>query len=146
MKTTLFSILFLLTISRCFGQGNNLDKGQVGYVPSKVNLENREWFQNAHFGMFVHWGVSSVLGEEIGWALSGKDVNAYRENMHKFNPVKFDAAALVKLAKDAGMKYITFTTRHHDSFSMFNTKYSDWGIMNTPYHKDVLKMLADECH
>jgi len=53
---------------------------------------------------------------------------------------------VVKLAKDAGMKYITFTTRHHDSFSMFDTKYSDWGIMNTPYAKDVLKMLADECH
>ncbi len=146
MKTTLFSILFLLTISICHGQGNNLDKGQIGYVPSKENLENRQWFQDSHFGMFVHWGVSSVLGEEIGWVLSGKDVITYRENMHKFNPVKFDAAALVKLAKDAGMKYITFTTRHHDSFSMFNTKYSDWGIMNTPYGKDVLKMLADECH
>jgi len=51
----------------------------------------------------------------------------------------------VKLAKDAGMKYITFTTRHHDSFSMFNTQYSDWSIMNTPYGKDVLKMLAEEC-
>jgi len=146
MKTISLIFVMLLSLSVCHGQGNNLDKGQVGYVPSKVNLENRVWFQDAHFGMFVHWGVSSVLGEEIGWALSGKDVNAYRENMHKFNPVKFDAAALVKLAKDAGMKYITFTTRHHDSFSMFNTKYSDWGIMNTPYHKDVLKMLADECH
>ncbi len=146
MKTTIFSIFLSLTISVCLGQGNNLDKGQIGYVPSKENLQNREWFQYAHFGMFVHWGVSSVLGEEIGWALSGKDVNAYRENMHKFDPEKFDAAALVKLAKDAGMKYITFTTRHHDSFSMFNTKYSDWGIMHTPYGKDVLKMLADECH
>jgi alpha-L-fucosidase len=136
----------LFSLSVCLGQGNNLDKGQVGYVPSKANLDNRQWFQDAHFGMFVHWGVSCVLGEEIGWALSGKDVNPYRENIHKFDPEKFDAAALVKLAKDAGMKYITFTTRHHDSFSMFNTKYSDWGIMNTPYHKDVLKMLADECH
>ena len=101
--------------------------------------------RDAHFGMFIHWGVSSVLGEEIGWALSGKDVNEYRKNMGKFNPVKFDAAAVVKLAKDAGMKYITFTTRHHDSFSMFDTKYSEWGIMGTPYAKDVLKMLSDEC-
>ena len=67
------------------------------------------------------------------------------QNIHRFNPEKFDAAAVVKLAKDAGMKYITFTTRHHDSFSMFNTKYSDWSIMNTPYGKDVLKMLAEEC-
>ena len=82
------------------------------------------------------------LGKRSDGHLSGKDVNEYRENMNKFNPVKFDAAAVVKLAKDAGMKYITFTTRHHDSFSMFNTKYSDWGIMNTPYGKDVLKMLV----
>jgi alpha-L-fucosidase len=86
-----------------------------------------------------------VLGEEIGWALSGKDVNKYRENISRFDPEKFDAASIVKLAKDAGMKYITFTTRHHDSFSMFNTQFSDWSIMNTPYHKDVLKMMADEC-
>jgi alpha-L-fucosidase len=129
-----------------YGQGNDLDKGQVNYTPSKENLENRQWFQDSHFGMFIHFGVSGVLGEEIGWALSGKDVNEYRKNIHLFNPQKFDAASVVKLAKDAGMKYITFTTRHHDSFSMFNTQFSDWSIMNTPYGKDVLKLLADECH
>ena len=139
------SIILFATIIT-YGQGNDLDKGQVNYVASKENLENRQWFQDARFGMFIHFGVSSVLGEEIGWALSGKDVNEYKQNIHRFNPELFDAASIVKLAKDAGMKYITFTTRHHDSFSMFNTKYSDWSIMNTPYHKDVLKMLADECH
>lgn len=137
--------MFLLVLVSS-GQGNDLDKGQTDYVPSAENLRNREWFRNAHFGMFIHWGVSSVLGEEIGWALAGKDVEEYRKNMNRFNPDKFDAEAVVRMAKDAGMKYITFTTRHHDSFSMFNTKYSDWGIMNTPYARDVLKMLADECH
>jgi alpha-L-fucosidase len=146
MKSTLIIYLLLITGLFCHGQGNNLDRGQVGYIPSEDNLRNREWFRDAHFGMFIHWGVSSVLGEEIGWALCGKDVNEYRQNMYRFNPAKFDAAAVVKLAKDAGMKYITFTTRHHDSFSMFNTAFSDWSIMNTPYGKDVLKMLADECH
>ncbi|HUX95769.1 MAG TPA: alpha-L-fucosidase [Bacteroidales bacterium] len=145
MKTILFSSVFLLSFLICTGQGNDLDKGQIGYIPSDENLQNREWFRDAHFGMFIHWGVSSVLGKEIGWALSGQDVSEYRQNMYKFNPVKFDAAAVVKLAKDAGMKYITFTTRHHDSFSMFDTRYSDWGIMGTQYAKDVLKMLADEC-
>lgn len=147
MKTGIitFCSFFLLISTICFGQGNDLDKGQVGYVPSKENLENREWFRDAHFGMFIHWGISSVLGKEIGWALSGQDINNYHENIQVFNPQKFDAAAVVKLAKDAGMKYITFTTRHHDSFSMFDTKYSDWNIMNTPYGKDVLKQLSDEC-
>jgi alpha-L-fucosidase len=146
MRTCFIFLLISLYAIMLSGQGNNLDKGQLNYTPSRENLANREWFRDAHFGMFIHWGVSSVLGKEIGWALSGQDINLYRENMQVFNPVKFDAAAVVKLAKDAGMKYITFTTRHHDSFSMFDTKYSDWGIMNTPYAKDVLKMLADECH
>ncbi len=143
-KNILISVIFLAA-GVCFGQGNDLDKGQVNYTPSKENLENRQWFRDAHFGMFIHFGVSSVPGEEIGWALSGKDVNEYRQYIHLFDPEKFDAASVVKLAKDAGMKYITFTTRHHDSFSMFNTSYSDWSIMNTPYGKDVLKMLAGEC-
>jgi alpha-L-fucosidase len=143
--TLLFVIFCLLNSLISSGQGNDLDKGQVGYFPSKENLENREWFSDAHFGMFIHWGISSVLGKEIGWALSGQDINKYHQNIQVFNPQKFDAAAVVKLAKDAGMKYITFTTRHHDSFSMFDTKYSDWNIMNTPYGKDVLKQLSDEC-
>jgi alpha-L-fucosidase len=145
MKRLISATVILFAALACYGQGNDLDKGQVNYTPSAENLENRQWFQDAHFGMFIHFGVSSVLGEEIGWALSGKDVNKYRENISRFDPEKFDAASIVKLAKDAGMKYITFTTRHHDSFSMFNTQFSDWSIMNTPYHKDVLKMLADEC-
>ena len=141
----IISLVLILNPFITSGQGNDLDKGQVDYVPSSENLENREWFRDAHFGMFIHWGVSSVLGKEIGWALSGQDIDKYRENIHVFNPQKFDAAAVVKLAKDAGMKYITFTTRHHDSFSMFDTKNSDWNIMNTPYGKDVLKQLSDEC-
>ncbi len=126
-------------------QGNDLDRGQENYVPSRENLENREWFRDAHFGMFIHWGVSSVIGKEIGWALSRQDVEEYRRNQGLFHPVRFDAAEVVRLAKDAGMRYITFTARHHDSFSMFQTRYSDWGIMGTPYRKDVVKMLAEEC-
>lgn len=145
MLLVVLSILLLLNSTYCFSQGNDLDKGQTGYIPSKENLENRDWFRDAHFGMFIHWGISSVLGKEIGWALSNQNIDEYQQNINVFNPEKFDAAGVVKLAKDAGMKYITFTTRHHDSFSMFNTKYSDWNIMNTPYGKDVLKQLAEEC-
>jgi alpha-L-fucosidase len=145
MKKLLITLI-LSSFSLVFsGQGNDLDKGIEGYKPSPENLNNREWFRDARFGMFIHWGVSSVLGKEIGWAVAGQDVNEYRKNMYVFNPLKFNAAEVVKLAKDAGMKYITFTTRHHDSFSMFDTKYSDWSIMNTTYGKDVLKMLSDEC-
>lgn len=66
--------------------------------------------------------------------------------MDFFNPTGFDAHAWVSLAKQSGMKYITLITRHHDGFSMWDTKYSDFNIMNTPYHKDIVKMIADECH
>jgi alpha-L-fucosidase len=73
-------------------------------------------------------------------------VQDYRNLMDFFNPTAFDAKELVSLAKKSGMKYITFITRHHDGFSLWNTKYSDFNIMNTPYKKDIVKMLADECH
>jgi len=121
-------------------------------IPSKENLEAREWFKEARFGMFIHWGLYSYLGgggtnEYAEWIqnrdfISGKD---YKKLEQFFNPVEFNPAEWVKMAKDAGMKYITFTTKHHEGFSMFDTKVSDFGIMNTPYKKDVLKMLKEEC-
>ena len=74
-KKTISGFILLLAFLTCQGQGIDLDKGELGYLPSSENLRNREWFRDAHFGMFIHWGVSSVLGREIGWALSGKDVN-----------------------------------------------------------------------
>ncbi|MFX9604620.1 alpha-L-fucosidase, partial [Acinetobacter baumannii] len=73
-------------------------------------------------------------------------VHNYTRLMDFFNPIAFNAHEWVKLAKDAGMEYITLITRHHDGFSMWNTKYSSFNIMNTPYKKDVVKMIADECH
>jgi alpha-L-fucosidase len=73
-------------------------------------------------------------------------VNAYKKLQDIFDPTRFCAKEWVQLAKDAGMKYITFTSRHHDGFSNWDTKYSDWNIMNTPYGKDLVKQLAEECH
>ncbi|GBU08294.1 alpha-L-fucosidase [Bacteroidales bacterium] len=121
-------------------------QAQEGYVPTKENLEAREWFEDAGFGMFIHWGVSSTLcdGE---WVMNSKKIKAkdYVRLINFFDPVDFDAATWVSMAKNAGMKYITFTTRHHDSFSNWNTQQSDWKITNTRYGKDVLKLLAEEC-
>ena len=72
-------------------------------------------------------------------------IKDYQQLLHIFNPQDFNAAAWVKTAKDAGMNYIVFITRHHDGFSNWDTKYSDWKITNTPYGKDALRQLADEC-
>jgi alpha-L-fucosidase len=121
---------------------------QSTYVPSAENLKNREWFRGAKFGLFIHWGVYSVLGQ-AEWVMQQKmmEKQTYERLASFFNPIEFDAKEWVSLAKAAGMNYITITARHHDGFSMFDTKQSDWNIVKrTPFKKDVLKMLADECH
>ena len=98
------------------------------------------------FGMFIHWGIYSLTGyhEQVRWRFFTPRAE-YRKLMDKFNPVDYNPDEWVKLAKDAGMEYICFTTKHHDGFCMFDTKYTDFNIMNTPYGKDVLKELADAC-
>jgi len=98
--------------------------------------------------MFIHWGVYSVLGDGE-WVFHNRKltVHEYDRLPAFFDPEKFDAKTWVALAKSAGMKYITITSRHHDGFAMFDSKVSDWNIVKrTPYGKDPLKMLADECH
>lgn len=121
---------------------------QNEYVPAPENLENREWFRDAKFGLFVHWGVYSVLGDgEWVMQLQKFDKKTYEKIASFFNPTQFDAKEWVSLAKDAGMKYITITSRHHDGFSMFDSKETEWDIVDaSPYGKDVMKQLAEECH
>jgi len=122
--------------------------GQEGYQPSPENLVTRQWYQDSKFGMFVHWGVYSVLASGE-WVMETRPltVGQYEKLPAQFNPQKFDAVKWVALAKAAGMKYITITSRHHDGFSMFDTKATDYNIVKrTPYGRDPLKQLADECH
>jgi len=103
-------------------------------------------FQDMKFGMFIHWGPVTLRGTEIGWSRGRQVEMEDYDNLYKeFNPVLFDADKWVKTLKDAGMKYLVFTTRHHDGFSMWDTKYSDYNIMNTPYKKDVLMALKNAC-
>ncbi len=121
--------------------------GQEKYTPTKENIEAREWFQDARFGLFIHWGVYSVLGDGE-WVMNNQNISIkeYEKLSTFFNPVYFDAEEWVLMAKNAGMKYITITSRHHDGFSMFDSKASDYNIVDrTPYGKDVLKMLAEAC-
>jgi alpha-L-fucosidase len=121
---------------------------QAAYQPSPENLEARPEFQDMKFGLFIHWGVYSVLGDGE-WVFHDRKlkVDEYNRLPKFFDPEKFDAQTWVRVAKSAGMKYITITSRHHDGFAMFDSKVSDWNIVQrTPYGKDPLKMLAEECH
>jgi len=118
------------------------------YHPAPENLKAREWFQDSKFGLFIHWGVYSVLGKGE-WVMNNDQIPVaeYEKLPARFNPTDFNATEWVSMAKDAGMKYITITSKHHDGFGMWGSKQSDWNIVDrTPYHRDVLKMLADECH
>ncbi len=124
-----------------------ISNAQEDYFPTKENLEARKWFEEAKFGLFIHWGVYSVLGDGE-WVMNNQNISIkeYERLPGFFNPIEFDADEWVKMAKEAGMKYITITSRHHDGFSMFDSAASDYNIVDkTPYGKDVLKMLSDAC-
>jgi alpha-L-fucosidase len=127
-------------------------------LPSDPAREKRlEWFREAKYGLFIHWGLYAIpAGEWKGkrslglgeWIMNRSQipVKEYEQLAARFNPVKFDPDAWVQLAQDAGMKYIVITSKHHDGFAMFGSKVSKYNIVDaTPYKRDVLKMLADAC-
>lgn len=117
------------------------------YEPAPENLAARESFQDDKFGIFIHWGVYSVL-ERGEWVMNIEKmpVDEYEPLAERFNPTEYDADQWCRLFKAAGAKYVTITSKHHDGFAMWDSKVTDWDIVDrTPYGKDVLKQLADAC-
>jgi alpha-L-fucosidase len=107
----------------------------------------REWFRDARFGMFIHWGVYSLLGQGE-WVMQNREIRVgeYEWLASTFNPAKFDAREWVSIARAAGMRYITITARHHDGFSMFASDATRYDIVDwTPFGRDPLRELAEEC-
>lgn len=120
---------------------------QPGYQPSPANLQSRQEFRDRKFGLFIHWGIYSLLADGE-WVMFNKKIpyNKYSRMAAAFYPSRFNAKEWVKVAKAAGMKYITITSRHHDGFSMFDTKASAYDITDaTPFKRDPLKELAAAC-
>lgn len=105
----------------------------------------KQW-QDRRFGMFIHWGPVSLTGQEIGWS-RGQEVpiTVYDQLYEQFNPTEFNAAQWTQIAVDAGVQYIVLTTKHHDGFCLWDTKQTDYNIMNSPFHRDVVKELAAAC-
>ena len=124
----------------------------------KAGEQDTQAWREMKFGLFIHWGPVSLKGTEIGWSRGGErrgrndkstgsvPVEVYDNLYKQFNPVKFDAGQWVQMAKDAGMKYLVFTSKHHDGFSMFDSKLTDYKISNSPFKRDVVAELADACH
>ena len=137
-KLFLFSALFCVLTA--------VSQAQT-YNPTQENIQARSAFQDMKFGMFIHWGASSVLGNGE-WVMNNRNirVDEYSRLQQIFNPIDFDAKKWVAAAKSAGMKYITLITRHHDGFSNWDTKQSNWKITNTLYGNDIVKQIAAECH
>lgn len=130
----------------CTGLWADSQSNQVPYQPSPEIIKAQKEFADNGFGIFLHWGIYSMFAQGEWYLNSGVNAEEYAKAAKGFYPAQFDAAAWVKAFKDAGAKYITFTTRHHDGFSMFATKQSDYNIVDaTPFKRDVLKELADEC-
>lgn len=137
----------LLALLLALIPSSSVVRAQSDYVPSDANLQARTWFQDARFGMFIHWGVYSVLGDGE-WVMNNRQMSIadYERLPPQFSPTEYDPAEWVRIAKQAGMKYITITSKHHDGFAMWDSQVSDYDIVDrTPYKKDVLKLLADEC-
>ena len=104
------------------------------------------WWREARLGLFVHWGPVSLAGTEIGWS-RGREVpiERYDQLYKSFDPQRFDAAQWVSTAKEAGLRYVVLTTKHHDGFSLYDTQQSEYSVMHTPYARDVTSALASEC-
>jgi len=120
-------------------------RGAETAAPPPTEEAIANW-RSKRFGMFIHWGPVSLTGKEIGWS-RGKETPVEKyDNLYKeFNPTKFNADEWVSIAKAVGMNYIVLTTKHHDGFCLWDTKQTDYNIMNTPFKRDVVKELAEAC-
>ncbi len=137
-------LAILMPMSQRLAQGAE-PAGARAETPEQREARLR-WWREARFGMFIHWGPVSLKGTEIGWSRGDQVPAEEYDNLYKrFNPTEFDADAWVALAKTAGMKYIVLTTKHHDGFCLWDTKQTDYNIMNSPFKRDVCKELAEAC-
>lgn len=155
-KINKYSIIFFAVILFLL---NGLSQVKAQELKAEISQDERmQWWRDAKFGMFIHWGLYSIPAGEwkgteydrIGeWIMNWAKIPPaeYRQLANQFNPQKFNPKEWVSLAKRAGMKYITLTSKHHEGFAMFKSYASDYNIIDaTPYAKDIVKELAEECH
>ena len=140
------ALTFLLGSCNTESQTTPVTGGGEANPELKTNAEALKNWQDMRFGMFVHWGPVALKGTEIGWS-RGREIpfDTYDSLYHEFNPVNFNAEEWISVAKEAGMKYFVITSKHHDGFSLYDTEYSDYNIMNTPIKRDLMKEMQVAC-
>ncbi len=169
-KKLLSAVLLLsalsLSVVSCTKQGpvKNINNKVPQLTETTAERDARiQWFRDAKLGLFIHWGPAAICGKEISWSMKDRieggdslktvERDYYMNLFREFNPVNFDPDDIMKLAKNAGMKYSVFVTKHHDGFSLWDTKEKhfpedsefpvSYSIMDTPYKKDIVKMVGD---
>jgi alpha-L-fucosidase len=160
MNTTTRNVLIFTLLVSSWARAVDLSKMPQLHETKEQRDERMQWFRDAKFGLFIHWSPVSIQGTELSWSRNGKkplDVtndpagpidDPVYDNLYKqFNPTKYNAKQWVKIAQDAGMKYMVLTCKHHEGFAMFHTKFRpEFSIAATPFKRDVVKELADACH
>ncbi|MEX0987358.1 MAG: alpha-L-fucosidase [Bacteroidales bacterium] len=150
MKNLLLVFVLILSTTTANCQKNYLEES------NEDSARRMKWFTDAKYGMFIHFGLYSQLGgvwqgdtikEYAEWIQAHADITPQEYAMltHTFNPTEFDADLIVSTAKKAGMKYLVVTTKHHEGFCLWDSKYTDFDIANTPFKRDIIKELADAC-
>jgi alpha-L-fucosidase len=131
------------------GTASHSDRGKAQTAPKLAPRfgDERDWWFQKRFGMFVHWGIYSINGwhEQDQWRRRIPRAD-YVRLAQRWNPVKFNPNAWLDLAEAAGMQYLCITAKHHDGFCLFESQYTDYHSVNTPYRKDVIRLLAEACH
>ena len=135
----------------CLGKSNSnvpsYLKESADNYPDDPRGAAREWFRKARFGLFMHYGLYSLLGRHEWVQFREKiEVAEYAKLKDRFTAEKFDANFITDLALESGMKYINITTRHHDSFCLFDSKYTDFKSTNSPAKRDLIAELAEQCN
>ena len=135
-------LVILLCAINSFTRGQDSTSNSIAPPPQKAI---QRW-QAMRFGLFIHWGPVSLRGTEIGWS-RGREVpvEQYDQLYREFNPTRFDADAWVATAKAAGMKYLVITSKHHDGFCIWDSKFTDYDVMATPFQRDILSELSAAC-
>ncbi|CAH8281498.1 alpha-L-fucosidase [Mariniflexile fucanivorans] len=148
-RLSILALIAILSVNTSFAQSKNVKK--------LSDDERMAWWRDAKFGMFIHWGAYSIIGGERGtkiagggaeWAMDKLDytIEDYEKFPKMFNPQLFDADAWVTMAKNAGMKYIVITSKHHEGFGLWDSKVSKYDVMDTsPFKRDIIKELSDAC-